>query len=99
MCPAAPEESLPAMRPTRSRPLLFPRLGRLAVGAVVALAATAVTGLAAPPADAAAVAPTVTQTGPLVDAGRVTAPAPLDDVLMDQGTGVPLPDGRTLWLF
>jgi hypothetical protein len=87
------------MRPTRSRPLLFPRLGRLAVGAVVALAATAVTGLAAPPADAAAVAPTVTQTGPLVDAGRVTAPAPLDDVLMDQGTGVPLPDGRTLWLF
>jgi hypothetical protein len=43
--------------------------------------------------------PKITMTGEPLVQGQLKAPAPLDDVLQDQGTPLTLPDGRTMWIF
>ena len=48
-------------------------------------------GRTTPARDPAGVA--VTATGPVRLLGPVAAPPPLDDVIVDQGTSAPLPDG------
>jgi hypothetical protein len=54
---------------------------------------------ASPAARAPSAAPRIEMTGRPVVRGKLRAPAPLDDVLQDQGTPITLPDGRTMWIF